>query len=359
VNLAFYISGHGYGHAVRDIEIIKALIRLRPKVKVHVRTAAPQWLFEPRHSGVDYHYAELDFGVRQSNSFYADKFNTLADYAQLITQKGKIIDQEKLFLDSIAADLVLSDITPQAFDAARHCSLPCCGIGNFSWDWIYQEYLDEFPRFAFVIEDIRASYQKADLLFRIPFYGDMSAFRTIEDVPLVARKSKISTSKTRQRIGIPVETRQKWVLLGLRNDDLSGVQWDVVNQMNDIVFIKMSNNIPLKNSLVIPEGVLSFEDILNACDAVLSKPGYSLVSEVIANQTPLIYVPRKDFAEDPILIAALQHYAVCRELPQEDYWAGRWQAAFDDLFAQSKYWPFIRCDGADVVSEKIVDKFGD
>jgi UDP-N-acetylglucosamine:LPS N-acetylglucosamine transferase len=147
------------------------------------------------------------------------------------------------------------------------------------------------------------------------------------------------------------------VLLGLRNDDLSGVQWDVVRQMNEIVFIKMTNSVPLENCLVIPEGVFSFEDILHASDAVLSKPGYSLVAEVIANQTPLIYVPRKDFVEDPILIEALKHHSVCRQLSQEDYWAGRWQAAFNDLFAQPKFWSNIRCDGADIVAEKVLVKF--
>ena len=44
--VVFYISGHGFGHASRDIEVINALLDRRPEVRVIVRTAAKRWLFD-------------------------------------------------------------------------------------------------------------------------------------------------------------------------------------------------------------------------------------------------------------------------------------------------------------------------
>ena len=42
----FYISGHGFGHAARQIEVINALGASRPGVDIVVRTSAPRWLFD-------------------------------------------------------------------------------------------------------------------------------------------------------------------------------------------------------------------------------------------------------------------------------------------------------------------------
>ena len=119
MKLAFYISGHGYGHAVRDIEVIKSLLKIAADAEIHVRTTAPRWLFEPLLSArVIYHERELDFGVKQKNSFSADKKATFAGYAELIERKKILIEEEVNFLQSLRPDIILSDITPFAFDAA-------------------------------------------------------------------------------------------------------------------------------------------------------------------------------------------------------------------------------------------------
>ena len=44
--IVFYISGHGFGHASRTIEVINAILAQRPETRVGVRTSAPRWLFD-------------------------------------------------------------------------------------------------------------------------------------------------------------------------------------------------------------------------------------------------------------------------------------------------------------------------
>ncbi len=355
MKLIFYISGHGYGHAVRDIEIVKSLLTVEPKIEIHFRTTAPIWLFEPLlNDRVLYHQRELDFGVHQNNSFSADKRTTFERYNSILQHKDKLIDEEIAFLKRVQPDIILSDITPLAFDAAEAFGKKAIAVGNFSWDWIYSDYIDDIPEFSDIIQDIKQSYAKAERLWRIPFYGDMSAFPNTENIPLVARKATTPVNTIRQRVGLKNDG-SKYVLLGLRMTDLQEVDWRRLENLRNITFIAVSRDIALENVIHLHNDDLPFEDVLNVCDAVISKPGYSIVSEIIANRTPMVYVPRCDFLEDPILIDALKKLAVSEELSQKDYYAGKWQTAFDRLFASPKKWTDIRIDGADVIAGKIID----
>ena len=44
--IVFYISGHGYGHATRCIELILTLMRKTPDLFFYIKTDARKWLFE-------------------------------------------------------------------------------------------------------------------------------------------------------------------------------------------------------------------------------------------------------------------------------------------------------------------------
>jgi uncharacterized protein (TIGR00661 family) len=356
LKLVFYISGHGYGHAVRDIEIVKSLLSIQPDTEIHFRTTAAPWLFKPLlNDRVRYHERELDFGVHQTNSFSADKRTTFERYQKILQHKDKLIDEEIAFLNRVQPDIILSDITPLAFDAAETYGQKAVAVGNFSWDWIYSEYVDAVPEFADSIQDIKQSYAKAERLWRIPFYGDMSAFPNPENIPLVARKANAPAEETRRRMGLKNDGTN-YVLLGLRMSDLQDVDWQQLEKLQGITFVAVSRDIKLKNCIHLHNDDLPFEDVLNACDAIISKPGYSIVSEILANRTPMVYVPRRDFLEDPILIDALKKLAVAEELSQKDYYAGNWQGAFDGLFSSPQHWADIRMDGADVIAKKIVGR---
>jgi predicted glycosyltransferase len=148
----------------------------------------------------------------------------------------------------------------------------------------------------------------------------------------------------------------KYVLLGMRMVDVQDIDWHKVENLHNIIFIAVSRDVTLKNCIHMQKNDVPFEDVLNACDAVLSKPGYSIVSEILANRTPMIYIPRCDFLEDPILIDALEKFAICQELSQQDFYAGNWQSSFNRLFASQQQWTDIRLDGAEVIARKIINR---
>ena len=351
MNIAYYISGHGYGHAVRSIEVIKSLAKDNDH-QIHIRTFAPQWLFNGLTARVFCHCVRLEVGALQENSFSVAKEKTLQAYADLLKQKSALLSAEKEFLKQHKIDVVVSDITPFAFDAADELNIPAIAIGNFSWDWIYSPWFEEFPRFNNGLLDIQNSYKKANKLLRLPFYGDMSVFPNIVDIPLIGRKASLSKNVAREMLGLS-GMMQKTILLGLRYDDIKHSDINAVRHIKEYRFLTRHSELKGENFIYFSEGDLPFEDIVNACDAVLSKPGYSMVAECIVNRTPFLYVPRDDFLEDIFLRKGLLDFSVCQELAMEDFISGNWLPFLNKLFSQDRHWPEIELNGEFKAAEMI------
>ena len=79
--LAFYVSGHGFGHASRDIEVINALIRRQSDLRVVIRSQVPGWFLRAGiRRPVDIQPAETDTGIVQIDSLRLDEAITARKY---------------------------------------------------------------------------------------------------------------------------------------------------------------------------------------------------------------------------------------------------------------------------------------
>ncbi len=61
-----------------------------------------------------------------------------------------------------------------------------------------------------------------------------------------------------------------------------------------------------------------------AADCVLGKIGYGSTSECLAHGTPLIFVRRDYFNEEPFLRKLLQKHELAIEMTRRDFLAGTW-----------------------------------
>jgi hypothetical protein len=59
-----------------------------------------------------------------------------------------------------------------------------------------------------------------------------------------------------------------------------------------------------EGNLLPPAAQTHYEDLLRAVDAIVTKPGYGIVADVLAHRVPILHRPG-DFAEYPRLVAAL------------------------------------------------------
>src|SRR4051794_40297370 len=160
--LAFYVSGHGFGHASRDIEIINALHARAPELRVVVRTSAPRWLFDlTLTASVEWAPQECDTGMVQVDSLRMDLDATLARADGFHATLEDRASVEAQFLRESGAGLVVGNIPPLAFAAAAAAGLPSIAVGNFTWDWIYAGYEETAIRAPRLVAVLGEAYGKA------------------------------------------------------------------------------------------------------------------------------------------------------------------------------------------------------
>jgi L-arabinokinase len=99
---------------------------------------------------------------------------------------------------------------------------------------------------------------------------------------------------------------------------------------------------------------LGYQDVVRAVDVVVSKPGYGIISDCVANGTALLYTARGRFAEYDVLVAEMPRHLRCRFIDGDDFRAGRWREGLDALLASPQP-ERPRVDGARVVAEKILE----
>jgi len=354
-NILFYISGHGYGHATRCIEIIKKLSTQSDSFFCHIKTNAPEWLFNLnlRHN-FQIHYFFNDVGLIQQDWLTVDKKATLAACSELWQDKAMIVARELDFIEKSAIEIIVGDIPPIAFEIAAAAGIPGLALGNFCWDWIYRPYLQEYPEYSAVVTATQEAYGKGTLLLRLPFAGDMSAFKQIIDVPLVGRQAQLRVTDVRKSLPITLNPSEKLVLIALRKNDRARINLQNIQKIKNTHFLAFDKKLRQEANITwLPTDLMPFQELVNAVDLVVSKLGYGIVSECIINQTPLMFTDRYDFIEHDVLKQGLEKNGTAWYLPLNDYVAGNWEASLQQVWQASPHWPEIAVNGAEVVVSHI------
>jgi len=349
-HVAAYITGHGFGHATRTAAVLGALARRVPGLGITLISTAPEWLLRQNLDGpFALRSRSLDAGVIQADSIHLNAKATLEAYGTLLDRQTVLVEDEAARLRRANVDLVVADIPPAAFPIARRAGVPGVGLSNFSWDWIYAAYVREFPGYASVIEAIRAAYGQADLFLRLPFHGPCDAFPAIRDIPMVARRACHSREQVRRQLGL--SGTRPVILLSFGGFEIRGIDFGRVERLEDFQFL-MTQPLPrpVRNVRAVSMDGLRYEDIVAAADAVITKPGYGIVSECLVNRVPVLYTPRGMFAEYDRLVEGLERFGVCRCIGNHDLLAGNWGEPLAALLAQPRVWPDVPANGAEAAA---------
>lgn len=347
MRIVIYISGHGLGHAVRAIEVMWALVRRRPDARIVVRTSAPAWLF--RRSApeqIELHEVAVDTGMVQVDSLQLDEERSAVEAARFYADFDRRADAEARLIRERAATVVVGDIPPLAFAAAARAAVPSVAIGNFTWDWIYHASPAVERLAPKVVPTIRDAYAQATAALRLPLHGGFDAMAPVtRDIPFIARRSRRERAAVRGILGVPSDRPAVLVSFGGYGADLPV---EAVRRTAPLTILTPPRE---------PEGLL-YEDIVAASDVVVSKPGYGIVSDCVANGAALLYTSRGRFAEYDVFARDMPRYLRCRFISQEDLRAGRWADAVEALLAQTPPPERPRLDGADVAATQVLHLAG-
>ena len=363
-DVVFYISGHGFGHASREVEIINALGRLRPDLRMVIRSAVSPGLLA-RTITVPYELrpGPCDSGIIQSSSVTHDDEATVQAAIEFFGTWSARIESEIRDFGADLPALIVADIPPIAFEIGDRIGVPAIAISNFTWDWIYETHPGMTDAAPWLLPAIRGAYAKATQALELPFSGGFEVFPRRHSLPLVARRPTRSRAETRTYFGLPAG--RPVVLLSFGGYGLPDLNLHDVDCLGRWTVVTTDRITP--QGPPVPPGVayvlesafvgsgFRYEDLVAAADVVITKPGYGIVAECVASGTAMLYTSRGHFREYDVLVQALQRFARSRFLPQDDLFAGRWLAGLDALLQEPPPPEQMRIDGADVAARWISD----
>lgn len=351
--ILYYVTGHGFGHARRSAEVARALLETNPDVEVHFRTSlAPHilapWL-DPR---VRVSWCSFDPGAVEESPFRIDVDRTLEAVRRSLDEAPAAVAGEAAFVAREGFTLILSDAPFLAGDVAAAAGVPCVAITNFTWDWIYEPLFADRPGAEELLARIGASYARMELLLRLPFAGGGATLPRVIDVPLVVAPQRRTRAEIRAQVPLPEDGRPR-ILLGQRGGLNEATQLRACREAPHLLFVALQPPVaPASENLrVVPlHPGLRFEELLRACEVVVSKPGWGILTDCIASGTALLWPPRFGFREDDVSLPLAAPALRMQHLAPEPFQAGEWRDALDALLAQPAPTHPMRTDGAQEVA---------
>jgi hypothetical protein len=124
-SVLFFISGHGFGHASRQVEIMRALATEVPGLRVLVRSAVnPALLTRTLTVPFELRPGPCDTGIVQTSSIQHDDDATVREAVRFYATYDARIDAEVSALAADHISLIVSDIAPLAFEVAARLQVP-------------------------------------------------------------------------------------------------------------------------------------------------------------------------------------------------------------------------------------------
>jgi len=354
--IAYYITAHGYGHGARSCDILNALRVAAPETSIIVKTDLPETFMRSRLlGGIELRRGAFDVGLIQEDAIRVDLDASLQALEALYAREDELIRQEIDFMRSENIGVVVADIPAIPLEAAQRSGIPNIATSNFGWDWIYEDFAERDVRWQPYVEKFRRVYRQTDLLLRQPFAEPMDVFPRKVDLPLLAGPGQNRKEQIVEITGADPDKR--WVLLSFTSLDLQQPAFDHLAQLTAYEFFAVE---PLewKDSTVrsIKRSDACFSDILASVDIVVTRPGFGIVSECIANRKPIIYSYRPNFREYAVLVEAIQKY--CRQafVQNAELYAGQLERALMDIEKAPLPSERIESGGAELAATAILKR---
>jgi hypothetical protein len=296
------------GHAVRSAVVANSLNE-RHMVSF-VSPVSSSFLSETVLGPFEHRARTLDVGVVQTTPFTIDVPLTLERLNAIQVQEQRILDEECAWLREMEVDAVLTDIPSLACAAASTVGVPCIAVANFSWDDIYRGYGQAEPEFDRAAAHIAQQYAQASLLLELPFATPMPAFARRRKMGLVARRASLSGRAVRAALGIEARFVAVMAFNGSVLDQVDGWNvpdgWQIICPYASSVHMRSNSVRSISREDMALAGI-RFPDLVAAADVVISKPGYGITSECIANDAALLYTDRGSFVEWDYIVASLKN----------------------------------------------------
>ncbi|MFP6899395.1 MAG: hypothetical protein VCA36_00540, partial [Opitutales bacterium] len=222
-------------------------------------------------------------------------------------------------------------------EVARVCGVPSVLLENFTWDWVYEDYLAEEPRFEPFAQGLREIYGKAGHLLQtepicLPVKG-------AHLVPPISRAFRGSPEETRATLGVPENAK-----LGLLTTGGIRGEMGCLNRLQEtdkawfVAPGACEEGIEHRDNVVLLAHRSGFHhpDLVAASDFLVGKAGYGTIAEAWVSGASFAYVLRQNFRESAHLNEFLRREEMGFEISEEEFQSAAWLERLDELLAVSE-----------------------
>ena len=300
MKIAIFIADEGYGHAMRQKNIIHELLDYLPFLQITVygkdKLDILKDEFEDRISYVDIFNLLLTAKDELGN---LDLDNTKDLFKEWNKNRSEWIEKITKFIDP-ATDLIISDSVPQISEVAKKFKIRQLNVQHFTWDWLYQslygideifnqlnqDYL-QWGEFVFPpltpVQNLKMfdAHLKIGLIVNrrlVRFTNKNKKINTTEEKSVLLMNNgtqSLSTVITRILFEMPYQKGWKFLL---RSEYLSEKDKRQALQRNDFNIITGLNNTHMA--------------IANS-DIVIARGGYNIICELLALNKPSVIIDEK------------------------------------------------------------------
>jgi hypothetical protein len=232
--------------------------------------------------------------------------------------------------------LVLCDIAPLGIVVARAAGIPSVLIENFTWDWIYEGYTSDASGLRPHIDYLRSVFASADYHIQTAPICDPHSVDLLTRP--VSRSPRMPAVHIRERLRIPQPAKAVLVTMGGIQGEYNFL--DRLSHQRHTYFVIPGGSDSFErreNVVLLPHHSEFFHpDLLNACDAVVGKVGYSTMAEAYHAGIPFGYVQRTRLRESPVLADFIQAEMRGLDIPAAHFEDGRWLTSLPDLLAMPR-----------------------
>ncbi len=352
MKILYYITPHGYGHAVRSCAICR---EFSPDVELIFRTTIPRKFFkEEIRRPFRYFSARIDLGCIQDDSITVKKEETLKAYMKISEENEKRLSEEVRWVLDEGVDGIVADIPPFAFEVAREAQVPSLAVSNFTWHDIYEPYCADYPAFQPYLEKIGEQYQMAGMLLELTPSTGMPQFPRRMKVPPVGSIGRNVRERLVKHLGPGPGKYLGLIYVG--EFGMECIPWPELKKFTNWDFLGIY---PVpgnpENYHLVSKQDFPYLDLVASVDLMVSKIGYGVFAQSLMHGTPLIYPPRDDFAEFPVLEKAILEWGHGYPLPREDYCALKWEEVLEEVIRRKRPDPQVSAGAA--ICAREIEKF--
>ena len=351
--IAYFISPHGYGHAARAAAVMQAVSEIDDEVHFDIFTTIPAWFFQDSLSArFTYHKLLTDIGLIQKTAFQADLEKTLCKLADFLPFSPPFIEEIAAAVKKENCALIICDISPMGIAVGKRAGIRSVLVENFTWDWLYQQYVEDDDRFNGHIDYLKSLF--SDVNYHITTEPVCCPGQTDLTAAPVSRRVKNPANCIRKQLGLPPASKMVLITTGGISQGYGFL--DRLKKMRRIRFVLpgAGDQMAIRSNLIIlpPRSDFYHPDLVNASDAVVGKVGYSTLAEVYHAGVPFGYAVRSNFRESEPMVDFIEREINGIFLDESEFSLGEWTAKLNDLLDMGRV-PRNAPNGADQVGRFI------